>query len=108
MIMETETTQNVIETIQTKEYPEIKDRTGTSILIMFLFGLLPGIIALIYTNKATNLFSQVKASGIESVKDALYEKAVRKDKTAKAWIIVGFSIPLVGILIAVFAGIFGA
>lgn len=106
--MENETIQTVTETVQTKEYPEIKDRTGTSVLIMFLFGLLPGIIALIYTNKATNLYSQVKASEIESVKDALYEKAVSKDKTAKAWIIVGFSIPLACILIGILAAIFGA
>ena len=106
MNTENETIQTVTETVQTKKYPEIKDRTGTSILIMFLFGILPGLIALIYTNKATNLYSQVKASDIESVKDALYEKAIRKDKTSKAWIIIGFSLPLACFLIAIIASLF--
>ena len=99
-------TQTSIETSQKKGYPEIKDRTGVSILIMFLFGILPGLIALIYTNKANNLYSQAMASNVEDVRDSLYAKAVQKDKTSKTWIIIGVAIPATFILIGIIAAIF--
>ncbi len=103
--MESEMTQTSTETTQKKDYPEIKDRTGVSILIMFLFGILPGLIALIYTNKATNFYSQAMASEVENVRDSLYAKAVQKDKTSKTWIIIGVAIPATCILIGILAAI---
>lgn len=98
--------QNPVEVIEKKDYPEIKDRTGVSILIMFVCGLLPGLIALIYTNKATNLYSQAMASDVKNVRDSLYDKAVQKDKTSKTWIIIGVAIPATCILIGIIAAIF--
>ena len=70
------------------------DRTGTSILLILFFGLIPGIIALIYNNKATDLYCQVKASKDNSVRESLYQKAKQKDKISKIWIIIGFTLPL--------------
>lgn len=104
--METETTQQVIEATQTKEYPQIKDRMASSILVMLICGFLPGLIALIYTNKATDLYSQAMATDIVSVRDALYEKAVQKDKTSKTWIIIGLAIPAAIIIMVILASIF--
>ena len=106
--MESDMSQNLEEVIQKKDYPEIKDRTGVSILIMFICGLLPGLIALIYTNKATNLYSQAIASEVESVRDSLYAKAVKKDKTSKTWIIIGVAIPATCVLIGILAALFSS
>ena len=72
---------------------------ASSLLAIFIGGLLPGIIALIYTNKATYLYSLAMASDDAEKRDDLYAQAVRKDKVSKAWIIIGLAIPVIFILL---------
>lgn len=82
-----------------KDYPIVRDRMASSLLAIFIGGLLPGIIALIYTNKATYLYSLAMASDDAEKRDDLYAQAVRKDKVSKAWIIIGLAIPVIFILL---------
>lgn len=89
-----------------KDYPIIRDRMASSILVMLVCGLLPGIIALIYTNKATYLYSLAMASDDEKRRDELYSQAVRKDRVSKTWILIGIAIPATCILLFIIAGLF--
>ncbi len=85
------------------KYVEIPDRTGTSILLIIFLGVLPGIIALIYNNKASDLYCQAMASKDNYARESLYQKAKQKDKVSKTWIIIGFTLPfalfIIGIIV---------
>ena len=89
-----------------KDYPIIRDRMASAILVMLICGLLPGIIALVYTNKATYLYSLAMASDDAQKKDDLYAQAVRKDKVSKIWILIGLAIPVFCILLFILAALF--
>ena len=91
---------------QKKTYPIIRDRMASAILVMFISGLLPGIIALVYSNKATYLYSLAMASDDERRRDDLYAQAVRKDKVSKTWILIGLAIPVFCILLFILAALF--
>ena len=54
------------------------------------------------------MYSQAMASEVESVRDSLYAKAVKKDKTSKAWIIIGVAIPATFVLIGILAALFSS
>lgn len=91
---------------QKKDYPIIRDRMASAILVMFISGLLPGLIAFVYSNKATYLYSLAMASDDERRREDLYAQAVRKDRVSKTWILIGLAIPVACILLAIIAPLF--